>query len=78
MSEKFIEGDVLLYFNLERTYIVMLDKIETDYFVVVTSQDSKYEYGFKIKIKNLTNKYFLKIDVDFEKVPGAWEEYAFS
>lgn len=75
MSTIFVVGDVLLYFNSEVTFLVMLDQVDDEYFTIITSQDPQYEYGFKIPIRNLNSKYFLKVDKQFAILPGIWERF---
>lgn len=62
MHTTFVEGDLLLYFNQEVVYVVVLDFIDDDYFIVAVYEEGDYFYGQKIKIKHLTDKYFIKID----------------
>jgi hypothetical protein len=73
MNTNFVRGDVLLYFNSEVVYIVLLDEITESHFTIITSQNGRYQYGFKIKIKNLTSKWFIKLDSQYEMTPGVWE-----
>ena len=75
MNTVFVEGDVLLYFNSEVAFFVLLDKLDKDYFTIVTSQNTQYEYGFKIRIRNLTEKHFMRVDRDFLRFKGEWEVY---
>ena len=76
MSTFFQVGDLLIYFNSEVAFFVMLDQIDDEYFTIVTSQDAQYEYGFKIRIRNLNPKYFLKVDKKFLRLPGIWERFS--
>jgi hypothetical protein len=62
MNTTFVEGDLLLYFNEEVVYVVVLDFIDDAYFIVAVNEEDDYFYGRKIKIKNLTEKYFIKLD----------------
>lgn len=73
MESIFKPGDLLLYFNNKVAYIVLLDEISENYFTVVTHEDSTYQYGFMIKIRNLTSKYFIKLDSHFSLTRGHWE-----
>jgi hypothetical protein len=75
MSTVFIPGDLLLYFNSEVVHIVLLDEVDEHHFTIVTSDDGTYQYGYKIRIKNLTGKYFLKLDTGFNVKGGVWETY---
>lgn len=75
MNSDFKAGDLLLYYNIDVVYVVILDEIGRDYFTVVTSIIGDYEYGYKIKIKNLTTKYFLRLDKDVSLTKGSWETY---
>lgn len=78
MSTLFKKGDLLLYFNRDNVHIVLLDEIAENYFTIVTSDDGHYQYGYKIRIKNLTDKYFLKLDQNFPITGGSWEIYDYS
>lgn len=71
MNAEFVEGDLLLYFNEEVVYVVVLDLIDRDYFIVVVSEENEYFYGRKIKIKNLTERYFIKLD-HIGKIDSPW------
>lgn len=62
MNTKFVVGDLLLYFYEEVVFLVVLDFIDDDFFIVVVYEEGDYFYGRKIKIKNLTEKYFIKLD----------------
>lgn len=75
MKTEFVEGDVLIYFNSDVAFVVLLDQVDEVYFTIVTSQNSHYEYGFKIKIRNLTSKHFLKVDKKFLRISGDWERF---
>lgn len=75
MNSDFKVGDLLLYYNIEVVYVVILDEIGRDYFTVVTSIIGDYEYGYKINIKNLTTKYFLRLDKNVSLTKGSWETY---
>ena len=74
MDTIFKPGDLLLYFNKKVVYIVLLDEISENYFTVVTHEDSNYQYGFMIRIKNLNSKYFIKLDSRFSLTRGHWEK----
>ena len=75
MSTDFRPGDLLIYFKSDVTYIVLLDEVDEDYFTIVTSDDGIYQYGYRIRIRNLTGKYFLKLDRGFHLTVGVWETY---
>lgn len=75
MSIVFSPGDLLIYFKSDVAYIVLLDEVDEDYFTIVTSDDGIYQYGYKIRIRNLTDKYFLRLDRGFQLTVGAWEAY---
>lgn len=75
MSEMFRSGDLLLYFNNDVVHLVLLDEVDLDYFIVITSVDEDYQYGYKIKIQNLTEKYFLRLDQGVPVTKGHWETY---
>ncbi|MDO9182856.1 MAG: hypothetical protein Q7U04_10635 [Bacteriovorax sp.] len=75
MKNEFVVSDLRLYFNSEVNFLVILDQIDNEYFTIITSQDPQYEYGFKIHIKNLNSKYFLKVDKQFARLPGTWERF---
>lgn len=75
MNIDFEPGDLLLYFNGYVVYIVLLDEIDQDFFTIVTSDDGNYQYGYKIKIKNLREKYFLRLDKGVPVTKGHWETY---
>ena len=75
MEEKFNEGDVLLYFNDHASYFVILDQFDSEYFTIVANQEGVYEYGFRIKIRYLTEKHFKKIDSKSLRIEGVWERY---
>ena len=62
MSTNFVEGDVLLYFNEKVVHVVILDKIDSNYFIVVVDEEKEYLYGRQINIKSLNDKYFIKLD----------------
>lgn len=73
MCTRFKEGDVLLYFNKDVIHIVILDIIEDEYFIVVVDEEGDYFYGRKIKKKNLSEKYFIKLDyLGNVKSPHPW------
>lgn len=76
MSTTFVEGDLLLYFNDSVVYMVILDSIYENYFIVVIGEEGDYFYGRKIKIKNLIDKYFIKLDyVGKIESPHSWQTY---
>jgi hypothetical protein len=75
MQNEFAVGDLLLYHNDDSAFVVILDQVDDDYFTIVILQDSQYEYGFKIRIKNLTPKYFYKLDRKIARMSGCWERF---
>lgn len=62
MNTKFVAGDLLLYFNEEVVYVVILDFVDDDFFIVAVDEEGDYIYGRKIRIKNLSEKYFIRLD----------------
>ena len=75
MNANFKKGDLLLYFNKELIQVVLLDEIDTEYFTIITKDDGIYQYGYKIRLRNLTTASFKKLDEGFLLTRGFWERY---